>query len=248
MRRKILWLGAVPVITLIFGLVIGIIIPFENYNTPEKVIEQGSSLNGIAIWAFILLVLMATALLLLSVMLFRFYRWRMQILSGSKKYLVPEVWDSQYKSVNTKIDTMIDTFMLFQKNLDEKDDLIRRYKESYDAKVFNKFLHRFIRIILFIDELLEASPKGEAHEYLLQIKMLFDDALDECDVEEFIPNVGDDFRKVEGLDRNPKKTPTNSDYEHFKINKILHCGYRLRLPVGFKIITPAKVSIYFYNN
>ena len=142
----------------------------------------------------------------------------------------------------SKIDNMIDTFMALQKALDEKDAEIRRFKSNYDAEVFRKFLLRFIRVDQTVDDFIqvETSPS----EYLSQVKRLLEDAFDECGVEFFSPNIGDDYRTTEGIADNPKTKKVDNPEDEFKIAEVLQVGYRLRSSDGYDTIVPAKVRIF----
>ena len=78
-----------------------------------------------------------------------------------------------------------------------------------------------------------------------------DDALAECGVESFTPELGHDYKTTKGVSDNPEIKDTTDEKLDSKIAKILQPGYRRILPDGaeeeFQIIVPAKVAIYVYS-
>ena len=218
------------------------------------------------LWVSISLITMALATLISTVITFYLYYWR-RILLSTPNLIVPEEWGKYLKSVGrsvevlndelnknihhiaertavgtNKIDNMIDTFMALQKALDEKDVEIRRFKKNYDAAVFRKFLRRFIRVGQTVDDFIQSETVSA--DYLPQVKRLLDDAFDECGVESFSPNIGDDYRKSKGIADNPKTTKANNPEDEFKIAAILQVGYRFRGSIENEPIVPAKVKIF----
>lgn len=141
-----------------------------------------------------------------------------------------------------RIDNMIETFMTFQKALDEKDAEIRRFKKNYNAEVFKKFLLRFARVDQLVKEhIQEETP---ASECLPQVRDLLGDAFDECDVEPFSPPIGNDYRYENGIADNPKKRAADRPEDANKIVEVLEPGYRLKTNGGYETTIPAKVRIY----
>jgi hypothetical protein len=113
------------------------------------------------------------------------------------------------ESVRTSegVSSLIETFMTLQKAIDERDADIKRLKGGYDAEIFRRFANRFIRVDQMIEVYLNSNPEGS--EALGQLKRVMEDALDECGIESFQPNIGDDSRRAEGIADNPKSTKTH---------------------------------------
>ena len=141
-----------------------------------------------------------------------------------------------------KFGTLRNIFVTLHAALDEKDAEIRRFKEGYDAQVFRKFLIRFIRTDLAVNDFVEdVETKSEALDL---IKRLLEDALDECGVERFSPSIGEDYRRAEGVADNPKTTLSDNVDDRYKIAEVIEQGYRMKTPDGYEIVYPAKVRIF----
>jgi len=150
-----------------------------------------------------------------------------------------DLW-GQGISSNEKIDKMTEIFMTFQKALDEKDIEIKRLKEGDDSKIKRKFLLKFIKINQLVNE---GTLNKETQD---RIKLRFEYALDDCEVEMFMPEKGmdiDDFEDKE-LEIVTKVKPEKKEDE-FKIIEILEEGYRFRVSdKKYELISPSKVNIY----
>lgn len=141
-----------------------------------------------------------------------------------------------------KLGTLRNIFVTLHGALDEKDAEIRRFKKGYDAQVFRKFLIRFIRTDLAVNDFVQdVETKSEALDL---IKRLLEDALDECGVERFSPSIGEDYRRAEGVADNPKTTLSNNVDDRYKIAQVIEQGYRMKTPDGYEIVYPAKVRIF----
>ncbi len=126
--------------------------------------------------------------------------------------------------------------------LDKIDAEIRRLKKGYDAEVFRKFLIRFVRTDLAVNDFMqdiETKPKS-----LNVIKRLLEDALDECGVETFSPSIGEDYRRAEGVEDNPKKTLSDNATDHYKIAEVIQQGYRMKMHDAYETVCRAKVRIF----
>ena len=132
-------------------------------------------------------------------------------------------------------------------NLDAKDAEISRLKNGYDAEIFRRFLRRFIRIDGTVGEYAGAPPQTseEMTDGLRLIQGMFEDALDECGVEKFSPEIGEDYRTAFGVADRPKIEPTTDASKHFAIAEVLADGYVLKSPDGDRnAIVKAKVKIF----
>lgn len=219
-------------------------------------------------WMYLTLAVMALTTIISVSVSFYLYKWR-KILLSKPNALVPEEWGKYLEKVGSavsgqadvlkshlgaiasstvestdKIANMTETFMALQGALDKRDAEINRLKRGYDAEIFRKFISRFIRIDQAIDDFLR---DGEVDLKLKQLKRLFEDAFDECGVESFNPQIGEDYRSAEGIADNPKKVKTEKAEEEFMIAEVIESGYKLRAGEQYEFIVPAKVRIFALN-
>ena len=144
------------------------------------------------------------------------------------------------------INDMSQTFMTLKTSLDQKDEEISRYKNGYDATIFKNFLLRFTRVDKVIKEYIGDNKIDLNGLQDIQIQM--DDALAECDVEIYIPEIGLDYKTTAGLEDNPEIRETLEKSKDATIAEILMPGYRRKLPNdGYQIIVEAKVAIHVYK-
>ncbi len=215
------------------------------------------------ILSIVLIALSFTTLISVGIS-FYLYRWR-KILLANNNMIVPEEWAKTIQGVgksltsfgkgvsehlsnvanetnnNTvKISNMIETYMQLQSALDEKDAEIKRLKTGYDAEIFRKFISRFIRIDQTIDDFI--NEDGETPD-LLQLRRLFEDALDECGISKFSPIIGENYRSAKGVSDNPKTILTDDPTKEFLITEVIEAGYQLNNGQENNIIIPSKVKI-----
>ena len=147
------------------------------------------------------------------------------------------------------INDMSQTFMTLKTNLDQKDEEIARYKDGYDATIYKNFLLRFTRVDKVIKEYI-GDNKIDING-LKDIQIQMDDALAECGVEIFSPEIGADFKSTIGVADNPEIRETSDKSKDSTIVEILMHGYRRKLPGNdnddYQIIIEAKVAIYVYK-
>ena len=208
---------------------------------------------------------------------FWLYRWR-KVVTAGKDIVVPEVFASQVngivqavssssselgtvvnqqsgivnqfsdslKNLDESIKGMIDTYMSLQTALNQKDEEIARFKDGYDSKIFHNFLLRFTRV----DQVIQEYLKDEKIDLdgLKDIHEVMEDALEECGVELFSPNIGESYLDLDGIAGNPKKIDTKDENQNLTICEVIKAGYRRKLPNSkFEVITQAKVSIFVYK-
>ena len=141
--------------------------------------------------------------------------------------------------LRAKISELAEMLMILQQQLDDKDAEIRRLKKGYDAEIFRKFLHRFIRVDQAIGDYLDSGQIDL--DGLKQIDLVLEDAFDECGAMSFSPQIGDDYTTTEGVADNPKIVRTADSDLFGKIKEVFEPGYKLNTG---EIITFAKVSVY----
>ena len=156
---------------------------------------------------------------------------------------------SDLSALMKNIDDMSQTFMTLKTNLDQKDEEISRYKDGYDATIYKNFLLRFARVDKVIKEYI-GDNKIDING-LKDIQIQMDDALAECGVEIFSPEIGADFKSTIGVADNPEIRETSDKSKDSTIVEILTPGYRRKLPSNenddYQIIIEAKVAIYVYK-
>ena len=213
----------------------------------------------------VLLIVLSGATLISVAITFYLYRWR-RLLLANPHMVVPEEFGRWTRDVvkaisaldrsimvNTKgverwggsteksVADLVDTFMTLQKALDERDAEIRRLKAGYDVHIFQKFIGRFIRVDQAIEDFIGMGKFDK--DGFEQIRAVLEDALDECDVERFAPDIGVDYRQANGVADNPKIVVPESQEDEFKIIEVLEPGYRIRGQEGFEVILASKVRI-----
>ena len=209
----------------------------------------------------------ATSLaLILSVLLsIHLYRWR-KISLSKPDTLVPKEWEkvlnqvsltvkqnqlqsidarskSQYlhEEVYKNSEKTLEAFMSLHKAMDEKDKEIERLKHGYDSYIYKKFLKRFLKTYIAAKDMLEEDPTNAS---LKEAQDMLSDALQECDVEEFEPRIGDDVRHAKGIADGPRIIDTADLAKDFAIAEIIDHGYWVRGDTTTLVILEAKVKIY----
>src|SRR4051794_12381229 len=145
-------------------------------------------------------------------------------------------------NTNKAIKQVLESAVSLQGALDQRDAEIERLKQGYDAELIRRFVARFIRVKIALSDAQATGATGA--NTLHDIHRLLDDALDECGVEEFRPQISDDFRTAAGVGDNPRIVQTEDVSQNFRIADILEPGYRFRTGPNRDVILPAKVSIY----
>ena len=138
------------------------------------------------------------------------------------------------------------TFMTLKSSLDQKDKEIARYKSGYDATIYKNFLLRFTRVDKVIKEYISENKIDMNGLDDIQIQM--DDALAECEVEVFSPEIGADYKTSTGLADKPKIIETSDKAKDGVVAEIIAPGYQRRLPNDeYEVIVTAKVAIHIFK-
>jgi hypothetical protein len=220
------------------------------------------------LWLAVIIMAFATAV---SVAIsFYLYRWR-RIIISDQALLVPESLISEFRSLDSSLARhqksvtemarviaeritysaqtaaqVLDASTTWQRALDERDSEIRRLRAGYDTELFRRLIVRFARV-KNAAEIFQAEndfgPKS-----LNQINRLLDDAFDECGVERYRPEIGEDYRTAKGVADNPAQIPTDRPEAAFRIEEIISAGYRSRSGEQYAVIVPAEVSILVYRS
>jgi hypothetical protein len=227
------------------------------------------------LWLAVIIMAFTTAI---SVAIsFYLYRWR-QIIISDQALLVPESLISEFRSLDSSLAShkksvtemaratnsgyaniaerithsaqtaaqVLDASTTWQRALDERDSEIRRLRAGYDTELFRRFIVRFARVKNATEILQSENDFGP--KSLDQINRLLDDAFDECGVERFRPEIGEDYRTAKGVADNPTLIPTDRSEDAFRIKEIISAGYRSRSGEQYAVIVPAEVSILVYRS
>lgn len=229
--------------------------------------ETSDAKSYIEIVYLAMLMLSFTTLVSISIS-FYLYRWR-KILLANNNFVVPEEWvkhliglEKSHESFGEKVSSavndlsvvtsdqsgliknMIETYMSLQESIDTRDREIKRLKIGYDADVFRRYILRFAKVDQAVEDFL--LDKKEDEELTL-IKGMLEDAFDECGIQRFYPEIGDDYRKLDGVGDSPKTESTSDREKEFLISEVIECGYRLISGDAGEVIVPAKVKIFKYK-
>ncbi|MDP6968959.1 MAG: hypothetical protein QGG88_07600, partial [Gammaproteobacteria bacterium] len=207
--------------------------------SPAKTNDDGMLLFAISVYA-----IMSSVALIVSVSIsFYLYKWR-KILLSKPNTMVPEEWakvlihvsqtveKNQQQSIDAisksqslqlevykKSEQTLEAFMSLHNAMDVKDKEIERLKQGYDSYIYKKFLRRFIKADIAAKEMLEECP---ANDQLRMTQSLLSDALQECDVEEFEPDIGSDYRQIQGVADSPKIIETEELGKDFTIAEVIN--------------------------
>ena len=148
-----------------------------------------------------------------------------------------------------KSNELMESFLSLQGALTVRDEEISRLKKGYDAKIFKRFLMRFVRVDRSLRDL-RNEFKGDAHQknykYLSRLMM---DALEECGVEQFNPEIGTDYRDVgPQVADDPIIIETEDPKKDFQIFEIESAGYVLVGEGQTEVVIPSRVSIYRFKS
>lgn len=231
--------------------------------------------QGTILW--LVVVVMGIATTISVAISFYLYRWR-RILISDHAFLVPENLISEFRSLRNSLANhersvaemaratssgyaeiseriahasqtsaqVLEASTTWQRALDERDGEINRLRTGYDAELFRRFIVRFSRAknaaeMFQADN--EFGPKSLNH-----VNRLLDDAFDECGLERFSPEIGEDYRTAKGVADNPTLISTDRPEDAFRIQEIVSAGYRSRSGEQATVIVPAEVSILVYRS
>jgi hypothetical protein len=156
---------------------------------------------------------------------------------------VGQLIESQLKKSSAEISELKNILIQFQKTLNEKDDIISRYQQGYDNKIYKNFIGRFYRVYKFFIDL-EQKNEVQNNEFD-KIKILFDDAFDQSGVEIFYPKIGINYLdEGEILDDSPIIKLTTNEKEDNKVIEINNPGLRfVEKEIKDRVIIKSKVTI-----
>jgi hypothetical protein len=216
---------------LIFGLIfitiISLIISFWNYHVRSIYLKDGPALVPER-WGLILSELIEV--------------WKLQhTQSQSSLSSVQRYTEEQTKRSND----LLESFLTLQDALTLRDEEISRLKKGYDAKIFKRFLMRFVRVDRSLREMAaEFSDDNHKKNYKYLVRLM-QDALEECGVEQFIPELGSDYRDAgPQIADDPTIIETDDTNKDFKIAEIGSVGYVIIGEGETEVVIPSRVSIF----
>ena len=160
---------------------------------------------------------------------------------------VAKLIENHTKKSDSDISELRDILIQFQKSLNEKDQVISRYKQGYDNKIFKDYIGRFYRIYKFLTDL--DQKQSLENSDLKKLKTLFDDAFDQSGVEIFYPSIGVNYLdEGEILDDNPIIKRTDNEDDDNKVIEVNNPGLRfLDKQIENRILIKSKVTILQYK-
>lgn len=144
-----------------------------------------------------------------------------------------------------KSESLLESFLTLQETISNRDEEIARLKKGHDSKVFKRFITRFIRVSVSLEEIREeAIDTDQAKNYKYLCKKIRN-ALEECGVEQLFPEVGHDYRQMGSeVDDDPKVIDTNDESKNFQVVSVESPAYVFEGEGDREIIIPSKVTIY----
>ncbi len=239
----------------------------KEYEYAVKIYNLKAEIDAEQRSGFILIVLiillMATLLSLLRYLFIQGQRHESLKIDG-KKYIMPGEWVSTIESLGQSVDnvslqtsdtsensikvledfeSLKDVFLELQNKLNDQDREIERLKKGYDNHLVKKFIIRFLRVHNYLVKQNQEFPEDLGLQNLL---MLMEDALESSNVHLYNPEVGGDYRSIEGLAENPEIIETNDENQDFKIKSVVKPGYFLKYDQNKEFVQDAVVSIFSY--
>ena len=159
--------------------------------------------------------------------------------------IIEEISDSD--KIIEEISNMNKIITHLQDSVETNEEEIKRYKKGYDADIFHTFLFRFTKVDKVLKEYINDGKIDL--EGLDDIQIQMEDALKECKVEVYSPEIGANYKTLDYIADNPKKIPTSDKNLHETIAGIYQVGYLRRLPdSSLTLISEARVVVYEYDN
>ena len=148
------------------------------------------------------------------------------------------------KKQGNQADELLNSFLTLQEALSTRDAEISRLRQGYDAKIYKRFLQRFIRIDRSLREMVHEFEGEEGQKNYKYLSRLMEDALEECGVEPFLPEIGSDYRDAgPQVADDPKTVTTQEEAENFKILEVETAGYVINGEGETEVIVPSRVVI-----
>jgi hypothetical protein len=150
---------------------------------------------------------------------------------------------------DARLEGLLESFLTLQQAISNRDDEIKRLRKGYDGKVFKRFLLRFIKASIAINEIKDGAKNSDQFQNLSYVARLLENALEECAVTELKPELNTDYRKLGAeVADGPEIVITEDDTLNFKIAEIKTPAYVIEGEGGYEVLIPATVVIYKSRN
>lgn len=186
-----------------------------------------------------------------------YFLYNQKIYSKNKTFsLMPGAWVSSIEKQSNIIEQHSNDFIEIKSMLldinsitQSKEDLIKRYQEGYDQKIYKKFLLRYIKIMNQIKKFLKKDD-SDPKKSLEILELLMEEALEDCGVEE-IPIDEILGKKFIDLGNNVADNPilenTSDRSKDGIIKEVTENGYRLIDTEKTIVLKQAKVIVMKYK-
>lgn len=144
-----------------------------------------------------------------------------------------------------KSESLLESFLTLQQAISTRDDEISRLRKGHDAKIFKRFVSRFIRVSVALEEIREEAKDSDQAKNYKYLCRLIQNALEDCGVEQIRPEINSDYREAgPEIADDPTLINTNDSTLDFKIASVESPAYVIEGEGDREIIIPAKVSVY----
>ena len=261
--------SSIVVVAILLALIWSIYSDSNTYTLTQNALIEESQFSENQNYLYVVIIVLSLTTLLSVLVSFYLYKWR-KVLLTNRNMAVPEEWvkhlinlsdgieglmatsanqaksfANELMSQRSSITEMTKTYMELRAAIDKKDNEIERLKKGYDAQVFKSFILRFARVQGALEESI-ADDEINLESFKM-LKVLFDDAFEECGVTKIVPEIGSNYTKSADLVAdNPKVTITDDPEKNFLIEEVLSPAYVLTSSEIKQVLVPAKVKINKY--
>jgi len=95
-----------------------------------------------------------------------------------------------------KSESLLESFLTLQQAISNRDDEISRLKKGHDAKIFKRFITRFIRVSVALEEIREEAKDSDQAKNYKYLCRLIQNSLEDCGVEQVRPEINSDYREA----------------------------------------------------
>ena len=144
-----------------------------------------------------------------------------------------------------KSETLLESFLTLQETISNRDEEINRLKKGHDSKIFKRFIMRFVKVSSALHEIRDEAQDSDQAKNYKYLCRLIQNALEECGVEQLMPEIGADYRRLGSeVDDDPKIIETNDKLKNFHVASVESLAYIIEGEGSREIILPATVTIY----
>jgi hypothetical protein len=149
------------------------------------------------------------------------------------------------KQHSQKSEGLLESFLTLQQAISARDDEIARLKKGHDTKVYKRFITRFIRISISLEEIREEVKESDQEKNYKYLCRLIQNALEDCGVEQVRPEIYSDYREAgPEIADDPIIVNTDDPSLDFKIASVESPAYVIEGEGDREILIPAKISVY----